>query len=402
MWYGVHVSMRYSGEKIMNESQKSTDNIITGAVGAFLGSLIGVACIVIVGQLGYVASVSGLVMGVCALKGYEKLGGGLSKKGAVVSILLVLMMTYLANRLDWAISLAVAAEADVFAVFRAMDMLLSEGFIEGSAYWGNLVLLYLFTLMGAVPAVIGGLKGDVKGDPWHGPVDVEQAALDTSGLEIFAADIRGGATRRLRASMMVSMLLGCVVGLALLLGSGEPSIQKTAAAFGCIFSSIALMCIALPYTRLLRSDRKVIARTAGNMLWQVDLTSLNQSDQFTGKNGAVSLLYWGRLSADEQERARSAIGRAIAKISQWGGADDAAVIGLYDLQVIRENRWYWKCSYRSASEKTKTIYIVKAYEGLALRPGEEPARGVVPFHWGLLAMALLLTAIMGGLGFILV
>ncbi len=79
----------------MNESQKSTDNIITGAVGAFLGSLIGVACIVIVGQLGYVASVSGLVMGVCALKGYEKLGGGLSKKGAVVSILLVLMMTYL-------------------------------------------------------------------------------------------------------------------------------------------------------------------------------------------------------------------------------------------------------------------------------------------------------------------
>ncbi len=71
--------------------------------------------------------------------------------------------------------------------------------------------------MGAVPAVIGGLKGDVKGDPWHGPVDVEQAALDTSGLEIFAADIRGGATRRLRASMMVSMLLGCVVGLALLL-----------------------------------------------------------------------------------------------------------------------------------------------------------------------------------------
>ena len=76
MWYGVHVSMRYSGGKIMNESQKSTDNIITGAVGAFLGSLIGVACIVIVGQLGYVASVSGLVMGVCALKGYEKQKGG--------------------------------------------------------------------------------------------------------------------------------------------------------------------------------------------------------------------------------------------------------------------------------------------------------------------------------------
>ena len=61
--------------------QKKRENVPAGIVGAFLGSLIGVACAVLIGQLGYVASVSGLVMAVCALKGYELLGGSLTKKG---------------------------------------------------------------------------------------------------------------------------------------------------------------------------------------------------------------------------------------------------------------------------------------------------------------------------------
>ena len=49
---------------------KKRENVLAGIVGAFLGSLIGVACIVIVGQMGYVASICGLVMAVCSLKGY--------------------------------------------------------------------------------------------------------------------------------------------------------------------------------------------------------------------------------------------------------------------------------------------------------------------------------------------
>ena len=51
--------------------EKKRENVPAGIVGAFLGSLIGVACAVLIGQLGYVASISGLVMAVCALKGYE-------------------------------------------------------------------------------------------------------------------------------------------------------------------------------------------------------------------------------------------------------------------------------------------------------------------------------------------
>ena len=39
------------------EKEETRDNVVAGAVGAFLGSLIGVACIVLVNQLGYVASI---------------------------------------------------------------------------------------------------------------------------------------------------------------------------------------------------------------------------------------------------------------------------------------------------------------------------------------------------------
>ena len=67
------------------EQKKKRENIAAGIVGAFLGTLLGVVCIVIIDQMGYVASVSGFVMAICALKGYELLGGTLSKKGAVIS-----------------------------------------------------------------------------------------------------------------------------------------------------------------------------------------------------------------------------------------------------------------------------------------------------------------------------
>ena len=95
------------------ERETSRDNVIAGTVGAFLGSLIGVACIVILSKLGYVAAVSGVVMAVCAIKGYALLGGKLTRKGAVISGLLILVMTYIATKLCFALAvMEVATEED--------------------------------------------------------------------------------------------------------------------------------------------------------------------------------------------------------------------------------------------------------------------------------------------------
>lgn len=134
------------------------ENPLAGAVGALLGSLAGAVCIVLLSQLGYVAALSGLVMGVCAIKGYEMLGGRLSGKGAAISVVLMLFMTYFADRVDWAIIAMRDLGVDLFTGFRIIPMLVAEQAIEGSTYWGNLAMLYFFTLLGMVPTVLAGLR----------------------------------------------------------------------------------------------------------------------------------------------------------------------------------------------------------------------------------------------------
>lgn len=134
------------------------ENPVAGAVGALLGSLAGAACIILFSQLGYVAALSGLVMGVCAIKGYEMLGGRLSGKGAAISVVIMLLMTYAADRMDWAIVIARELEVDVFTGFRSVGVLLEMQAIDAAMYWGNLVMLYLFLLLGMVPAVLAGLR----------------------------------------------------------------------------------------------------------------------------------------------------------------------------------------------------------------------------------------------------
>lgn len=135
------------------KKQRKKENILGGIIGALLGSLLGVLCIVILGQLGYVAALSGLVMAVCTMKGYEMLGGKLSTKGIVIGVVLMVIMTYVGNQLDWAVAIARELEVDIITAFQAVPWLVSEGMLDGAAYWGNLVLVYIFVLLGAVPTV---------------------------------------------------------------------------------------------------------------------------------------------------------------------------------------------------------------------------------------------------------
>lgn len=140
------------------QKQQKNENVIGGIVGALLGSLIGILCIVFFGQLDRVAAVSGVVMAVCTIKGYELLGGKFTKKGVVISIVIMVIMTYVGNSLTWAIAIVREIGADFFTVVQYMPTMLAEGIIDKSAYWYNLVLIYVFTLLGAVPTVRANLK----------------------------------------------------------------------------------------------------------------------------------------------------------------------------------------------------------------------------------------------------
>ena len=196
----------------MEEQQKKRqENVVAGLVGAFLGTLLGVVCTVVIGQLGYVASLSGLIMAVGALKGYELLGGRLSKKGAVISSALILVMTWLAHRLTWAIALTSTAGLGVFESFQTIPELLEAGLLEGPAYWGDLVMLYLFTLLGAVPTIIAGLRSADLPDLPQG------TAASAQGGELPALTLYPGSVawmRPLRLSAAGAMFMGLIPGIA--------------------------------------------------------------------------------------------------------------------------------------------------------------------------------------------
>lgn len=137
------------------------ENVIGGIVGAFLGAFIGGASIILIGMLGYIASVSGLILSVCTLKGYELLGGKLSCKGIVISILFMLATPYIADRIDWAIVIMqeFADYGVTFAEgFAAVPELLKDGSIEMREYIKNLLMIYGFCVLGAFATLRSTLK----------------------------------------------------------------------------------------------------------------------------------------------------------------------------------------------------------------------------------------------------
>lgn len=126
-------------------------NVLMGTVGALIGSLLGVASIVLFFQMDMVASLSGLILALCTLKGYELLGGQLSKRGIIICCLIMAITPYIADRLDWAIIIAQTfADEGVTlgAAFAAVHAVIAENDMLGD-YFYSLGMVYLFVVLGA-------------------------------------------------------------------------------------------------------------------------------------------------------------------------------------------------------------------------------------------------------------
>ena len=151
--FRLHSESIVASEQAEGEKQ---ENFLAGLVGGLLGSLLGVGVIILFGQLGFVSALSGIIMAVCSLKGYELLGGKLTGKGIIGTSIVMVIMVYVGTRLDWSISIAsVVPEADFLTAFRVFPELLREGFIDAGAYYWDLTLVYIFTALGAIPTIIG-------------------------------------------------------------------------------------------------------------------------------------------------------------------------------------------------------------------------------------------------------
>ncbi|MGL5354727.1 MAG: hypothetical protein ACRDA5_15650, partial [Clostridium sp.] len=144
------------------EKDISGSNIITGTIGALLGSLVGVALWVIVFQLGYIASICGMIIAICAMKGFQLFGGKLNKSGIIITLIITIAMVYLSNYLSYSIDVYNAFKATeditVFDAIRNLGNLFAEFPDLKSEFNKNLLMGYGFTLLGTFSIFKNALK----------------------------------------------------------------------------------------------------------------------------------------------------------------------------------------------------------------------------------------------------
>ena len=141
---------------------KAPENVFLGLIGALVGALLGGASIILLSQLGYIASISGVILAFCTLKGYQLLGKQLSKKGIVLCVILMLITPFAADWIDWSIYLMKDFPEYGLNLVQSCVLfgeLMAEGFVDMAEYGKNLGMIYLFVLLGA----FGTLKNTIKG-----------------------------------------------------------------------------------------------------------------------------------------------------------------------------------------------------------------------------------------------
>ena len=139
------------------EITEKKENVAMGILGALLGGLIGGAAIVLIGQLGLISALSGVILAFCTLKGYEILGGRLSKQGILVCIVVMLVVPYVADRISWALVIMEEFQWQFGDAFRYVHDVVEEYQLQAD-YWKDLLFVYAFAALGGFTLVKQAFK----------------------------------------------------------------------------------------------------------------------------------------------------------------------------------------------------------------------------------------------------
>ena len=151
-----------------NERETVSENVLAGAVGAFLFALAGGVLWFVIYLLGFVAGISGLVGAICAVKGYSVFAKKESTKGIIIAVVMALLVIVLA----WYFCLA-------YDVYQAYQVWYEEGSIDytltffesvqfshyyltdpevAPAYFGDLAIGLICCIAGAGSYVVNKVK----------------------------------------------------------------------------------------------------------------------------------------------------------------------------------------------------------------------------------------------------
>ena len=153
-----------------SEYKKKTTNMAAGIVGALFGSLLGVICWVLIYQLGYIAGITGFVMVVCCMKGFELLGGKLNRVGVLLSILIAIVMLFAAEYLCVGIEIYKAfrdiSDVSIMQAIRAIPFYLTDSPVAEELRNGmlrDLAMGYVFAILASISFIRQSLKATANG-----------------------------------------------------------------------------------------------------------------------------------------------------------------------------------------------------------------------------------------------
>lgn len=138
-----------------------TKTPLAGVLGAVIGAGLGGSIILALYTMGYFAAISGIVLALGTLKGYELLGGPHTRGSLALCVVLMLVTPLFADTIHWALIIC-QAYADyhltLWEALQAIPMFLAQGAIDPRGYLQNLLILYGFTVFGAVGVFAAALK----------------------------------------------------------------------------------------------------------------------------------------------------------------------------------------------------------------------------------------------------
>lgn len=144
------------------ESEIKESNMLTGIIGAIIGSLVGLILWIIIYRLGYIAGIAGFVITIGAFKGYKKLGRSLNKSGTIVTVIIIIIMVWLSNRLACTIS-AYEALKDYYTFtecFTNLSKILEASNLT-SNYYTDLAVGYILTILCSYKTIAAAFKNDL-------------------------------------------------------------------------------------------------------------------------------------------------------------------------------------------------------------------------------------------------
>lgn len=381
------------------------ERMFLGILGALLGSILGGAFIVFEGQSRSVFSViSGIVMAVLTLQGYAQLAGRQSKRGAVISLVIMAAMCALANQVNCTIELMEMVEPlqgmDFLEVFGCFGELMEVQKIRSWYRW-QLVLLYLFCLGGSLPILVRTFrkpKGQTEAQrraavdevPTGRKSEPEEEKPELQGT-LYPFRKAWMKPVRISAGGFAVALLVVLVALMMLMPRLEEHFEirlEFGMIAGIFLSFIPLLWITLTITRYCNVFQILYVRVAGR-LWRVNLMKLCRVGD------------WEVLPPARQAVVRDDILWELENILEgdFSAIYSGAITELRDIQAEKENRWSWTVSYETDPGARKKLKIPKGYPDFVPVIGMERAEGPTPYRWLPGLAALVLTAVFLGGGF---